>query len=123
MIVIQPLNGTPTEDFESYGELFDCLISTNNVDFHEDSTSIRDKDWSFTVYPSKQVAALYGHSKDSPEAMKEAFEDHLPLIEICAGDFNQPLYIVLTPNVDLDYLKKKWCVDYCTWHHIVVREV
>jgi hypothetical protein len=109
MIIIQPLNGTPAEAFESYDEVFNSL----GMDDH----------WSFTIYPPQRVAALYAHCKDPPEAMRESFEDNLPLIEICAGDYNMPLYIVRTPNVDMDYLKRKWCVDYCTWHHIVVREV
>jgi hypothetical protein len=123
MIIIQPLNGTPAEGFENYGKLFDCLTSAEAVDCPEEGSAITDKNWGFTVYPPQRVAVLYAHDKDPPEAMKEAFEDHLSLIEICAGDYKRPLYIVLNPNVDMDYLKKKWCVDYCTWHHIVVREV
>jgi hypothetical protein len=55
--------------------------------------------------------------------MKEAFEERLSLIAICTGDYKHPLYVVMTANVNVDYMKKKWCVDYCTCHDLVVREV
>jgi hypothetical protein len=62
------------------------------------------------------------NSKDAPTAVHEAFDENLPLIEICTGDYHNPMYIVVTPNVDIYYLKKRWCVDYCTFHHLLVRE-
>jgi hypothetical protein len=68
------------------------------------------------------VAALYAHTKNPCAEMQEAFEYNLPLIEICTGDYKNPLYIVLTPNIDMDYLKRKWCIDWCTFHHLLVRE-
>ena len=123
MIIILPLNGAPAEHFENYDELFDCITRSENVELGEKHSDLANADWSFRIYPPKQVGVLYVNSKDPPEAMQEAFEDHLPLIEICAGDSKRPTYIVLTPNVDVDYLKKKWCIDYCTYHHLLVREV
>lgn len=123
MIVIVPLNGKPKEYFENYNELFESILSKENLQNRTKLQDVRQRDWSFTIYPSKHVAALYAHSDDFCEAMEEANEENLPLIEICAGDYRKPSYIALTPNIDLDYLKRKWCVDWCTYHHVLVREV
>jgi hypothetical protein len=79
--------------------------------------------WSFIIHPVGQVAALLAVHKKPSEVMKEAFEEHLPLIAICTGDYKHPTHIVLTPNVDMDYFKKKWCVDWCMCHRMVVRGV
>lgn len=122
MIKIVPLDGAPAEYFESFDELFKDVTTTENTKLVDDQPDISQMNWSFTIYPPKRVAALYAHTKEPCAAMQEAFEDHLPLIEICAGDYKKPLYIVLTPNVDMDYLKRKWCIDYCTYHHLLVRE-
>lgn len=122
MIQILPLDGTPPEYFESFDEFFKDVITTENSKLVDDQPDLSQMNWSFTIYPPKRVAALYAHTKDPCEPMQEALEDHLPLIEICAGDYKKPLYIVLTPNVDMGYLKKKWCIDYCTFHHLLVRE-
>jgi hypothetical protein len=123
MIKIVPLDGTPVQYFESFDEFFKDLTATKNLKLVDDHPYLSQLNWSFTIYPPKRVAALYAHTKDPCEPMQEAFEDHLPLIQICTGDYKKPLYIVLTPNVNLDYLKRKWCVDWCTFHHLLVKEL
>ena len=122
MIAILPLNGMPAEQFENYNELFDCLSTIENLKLLAKHPNFRQMNWSFTIYSPKRVAALHTNSKDSSVALREAFKENLPLIEICTGDYKNPLYIVVTPNVDMEYLKKKWCIDYCTFHHLLVRE-
>ena len=123
MIQILPLDGTPPQHFESFNELFEELTTAENSKLLDDQSDFAHMNWSFTVYPPKRVAALHAHTKDPCEAIQEAFEEKLPLIEICAGDYKKPLYIVLTPNVDMDFLKRKWCIDWCTFHHLLVREL
>ncbi len=123
MIIIVPLNGEPIEHFKDYNELFECITTTENMKLVAKQPEPQRMNWSFTIYPPKRVSALYAHTPNPSEAMREAFEEKLPLIEISIGDYANPQHIVLTPNVDMDYLKKKWCIDWCTWHHLVVREV
>lgn len=123
MIIIQPLDGTPAEHFESFDQLFEDIITTEALKLAAKTSSFKLLNWSFTVHAAKEVVGLFTHSKNPSQAMREAFEEGLPLIEIFTGDYKHPLYIVLTPNVDMDYLKKKWCVDYCTYHDLVVRVV
>ncbi len=78
--------------------------------------------WRFIASPPEEVAALYALSQKPCVAIEEAFGENLPLIEIRTGDYRAPLYIAMTPNVDMDYIKKKWCVDYCASYSLVVRE-
>ena len=122
MIIIQPLNGAPAEHFENFDQLFECIITTEALKVASKTANSKPMNWSFIIYPANQVGALLAVHKNPPEALKEAFEENLSLVEICTGDYKNPLYVVLTPNVDMNYLKKKWCVDYCTYHNLVVRE-
>ena len=123
MIIIQPLDGTPAEHFETFDQLFECILTTESLKVAAKTSHSKPMNWSFTVYPANQVGTLLALHKKPPEAVEQAYEENLPLIEICTGDYKNPLYIVLTPNVDMGYLKKKWCIDYCTYHNLVVREV
>ena len=107
MIVILPLDGTPAEHFESYDALLECIMEIEHEKYSDDMPM----DWRFTIYPLTEVAALYALSQEPCAAIEEAFEEDLPLIEICTGDYKKPLYIAMTPNVDMDYLKRKWCTD------------
>ncbi|MBX9804820.1 MAG: hypothetical protein K2Y18_03585 [Alphaproteobacteria bacterium] len=123
MIQILPLDGTPPECFEDFDELFKSVTSIENSKLMATCPDFTYMNWSFIILSPKRVTALYGHIKEPSAEILEAFEDNLPLIEICAGDYQKPQYIVLTPNVDMDYLKRKWCIDYCTYHHLLVREL
>lgn len=116
--MILPLDGNPAEYFENYDALLECIMEIEH-EKHSDDTLM---DWSFIVYPPKEVAAFYALNQEPCAAIQEAFEEDLSLIEICTGDYEKPSYIALTPNVDMAFLKKKWCVDYCTYHDLVVRE-
>jgi hypothetical protein len=108
--------------FKDYNDLFEYLAGTGNLNLTAVNQNLIDRDWSFIVHSPQLVTAFFLHLKDSREAIKEAYEESLPLIEICSGDFTKPLYIAQTPNVDMDYLKKKWCREYCVVHHLLIRE-
>lgn len=123
MIIIVPLNGKPAEQFENYDELFDYLMEIENLKLVARCPNFKHMNWSFTIYSPKHVSALYTYNKAPCIAIKEAFEESLPLIEVCTGDYKNPFYIAVTPNVNMDFLKKKWCIDYCTYHHLLVREL
>jgi len=123
MIILMPFNGKPIEHFKDYNELFDHLLAVENTKLIANNPNFKEMNWRFTIHPPRRVVAFYVHLKDTNEAIKEAYEEDLSLIEICFGDFTKPTYIALTPNTNLDYLKKKWCVEYCVFHHLVVREV
>lgn len=123
MIKILTLNGAEWGQFENYREIFDYLTTIENLKLLAKQPDFKQVNWSFTVYPPQRAAVLYIHSKDPSEAMKEAFEEKLSLIEICTGDYKSPVYTVVTPNVNIEYLKQKWCLDYCTFHHLIVKEI
>ena len=81
MITIVPLNGEPIEHFEDYNDLFDCITTIENMKLIAKRPSAKRIYWSFTIYPPKQVLVLYAYGKYPSEAMKEAAEENLPLIE------------------------------------------
>ena len=120
MIIIVPLSGKPIEHFKDYNELFDHLTATENTKLIANNPQMN---WSFTIHPPRRVVAFYAHLKDTCEAIREAYDEDLSLITICTGDYTKPTYIALTPNTNVDYLKEKWCIKYCTWHHLLVKEV
>lgn len=122
MIEIIGLFGQQVYQFEDYNQLFDYLVEMENRKLITHYTDFKQMNWSFTIYSPKQVASLYAYSKNPVDAIREAFEDGLPLIEICNGSYQHPTYMVNTPNIDLGYLKKKWCLDYSRSHDLKLRD-
>ena len=99
MIIITPLNGKPVEYFENYNELFDCITTKENAQLIAENPNFQKMHWSFAIHSPRRVAAYYAHHKDSCDAIKEAYEEGISLIEICTGDYTKPTYIALTPNI------------------------
>ena len=122
MIEIQASNGLQRTLYNGYGDLFDCLMKHENLKLLAKKPDFNSLNWSFVIYPPKRVAILHAHQQNPSQMIKEAFENGLSLVEVCTGDYENPVQIVLTPNVNLEYLKKKWCLDYCRFHHLIVRE-
>lgn len=122
MIEITPLDGAQNLQFENYDHLFDYFVETENMKLLSKQAEYQQTDWSFTIYPPKQVSVLFTHSNGQDSAIREAYEEELPLIEICAGSYKHPTYIVNTPNIDMEYLKRKWCLDFCTYHDLILKD-
>ncbi len=99
MIIIQPLDGAPAEHFETFDQLFECILTTEALKVVAKTSNSKSMNWSFTVYPASQVTALLAVHKKPSEAVEEAYEQNLSLIKICTGDSKNPLYIPLTPNI------------------------
>jgi len=123
MIQIKTLDGKKVGIYQDYEELFEHIVEHKNLKLIAKKPNFKDMNWSFVVYQPVWVAYLYNHRKPPCDAVREAFERELPLIEICTGDYKNPRYIVMTPNTDLLYFKKQWCRDYCTFHDLVVQEI
>ncbi len=109
---------------KDYNALFDFIC-----DF-ESSNGFGSKagTWSFAVHSPLRVFSLYNDRKTDSSAspidanLQEAYDEQLSLLEICAGDYATPQYIAVTPNINMDGLKKKWCQDYCAFNKIDIRE-
>ena len=108
------------EYFQNYNELFDHIVEVENLKMLQLEPDFKTMQWSFATYVPQHVAVLYAHLKDKDDAIREAFENQLPLIEICTGDFATPEYAVSTPNLNIEHLKEKWVLAYCEAHDMTV---
>ena len=108
--------------FQGYDELFEHLSEIENLKLIEETPDLKNMNWSFTVYNHDRVKALQAHMKNQPTAIKEAFEKQLSVIEICTGDFENPRYIPVTPDLDQESAKRNWCIDYCAFNHLPITE-
>lgn len=122
MLEIISLDGLQNIQFESYNELFDYIVKIGNLKLLKRRLDQKQDDWNFTTYSPKQVFALFTHANEQSSAIREAYDEGLPLIEICAGSSKHPIYVVNTPNTDIDYLMSKWCLDFCTFHDFILRD-
>jgi hypothetical protein len=122
MLEVKIVKEPTVELFEDYNDFFRHLVRLENLKMLAPNPDFSAMNWSFTLYSTDRVALLLAHMKDYSLPVKEAYEQGLPLLEICTGDFALPEYVVQTPMLNMDYLKKRWVLDYCHHHSISVVE-
>lgn len=122
MLEVKIVHEPTVELFEDYNDLFQHLVRLENLKMLASNPDFSTMDWSFTLYSPDRVALLLAHMKEYSLPVKEAYEQGLPLLEICTGNFSFPQYVVQTPMLNMDYLKKKWALDYCECHGITIME-
>ena len=54
-----------------------------------------------------------------PPGVKQAYEQELSLLEVCAGNYDNPRYLPITANLDIVLLKKQWCLAYYLCHRLI----
>jgi hypothetical protein len=84
----------------------------------EDHPDVDTTHWSFVIFPAERVPNLYFNLKQKPvpAPLKEAYEQQLGVIEICKGDYENPIWAPLVPGLDIGKLKRGWYLEFCKKH-------
>lgn len=110
--------------FATVEELFNYITTIENEKMLPGHKDFGKTQWSFEVMPARHVRELYTRMKkeERTKALCEAYEQELPLLEVCHGDFRNPARFPLTPYIDLEDLKMDWCRAYCKVHQFYLVE-
>jgi len=108
---------------ENYEDLFQYIREKENLKPLEGQPMGRP--WSFTLFTPQQVSTIYLNMKRSrpTETLKETHLKELGLLEIYRGDLQKCKEVLVTPDVDIEALKKEWCLEYCDAHGYIVTEI
>src|SRR3954462_13334817 len=109
MIEIYNLKGKILKSIPNEDEYFKHISAGELLEVHPEYD--KDKiDWSFVIFPPKSVHNLYLQLKKESltRPIQIAYEQQLGLIEICHGDYANPLWIHMTAGVDIGMMKKEW---------------
>lgn len=113
---------------KNYDDLLRHITRLENAKIFKDHPDYGQKIWSFTIYRPKMAEIVYRELKRYNEhyntyLMKEAIEKELPLIEMFnRGEDESFSQILVTPDVDVEAVKRKWCHEYCEGHKLKISE-
>lgn len=108
--------------FKDYDELFKHINTLENSKLTESSSCFPGEIWSFVLFTNKRLSYIYYKTleRSFSKVGKEAFEQELDLIEISKGDYQNPIQIPVTPDVNVSELRRTWCQEYCDRHDYVL---
>lgn len=122
MIHVFGSNKEAIGQFNDYDALFKHINSVENSKLMECGSRSLGEIWSFALYTNKRLSYIYYKTleRSFSKVGKEAFEQELDLIEIYKGDFESPIQIPVTPDVNVQELKEAWCQEYCDSHNYLL---
>ena len=118
MLHICKTNGEIIRSFKN-DDAFNHLSAGELLEDHPDVDTTH---WSFVIFPAERVPNLYFNLKQKPvpASLKEAYEQQLGVIEMCKGDYRNPIWMPLTFGLDIGKLKKDWYFECCKKHGYVL---
>lgn len=108
---------------ENYEDFFQYIREKENIKSFEDQLMFGHP-WSFTTFTPQQVSTIYLNMKQSQpiKILKKAYLKKLGLLEIYRGDPQKCMEVLVTPDVDIEVLKREWCLEYYNTHGYIVME-
>ena len=105
-------------------ELFRHISLIENSKLLPGHPQFGESSWSFTCYTPARVSEIYARTfvHLRTPALKQAYEGNTGLAEIYRGDIQKPLEIVLTDDINVNALKKQWCLEYCKAYDYIIVE-
>ncbi len=93
---------------ENYEDLFHYIREKEDLKLLKDQSEFENR-WSFTIFTPQRASDIYANVKQFQltEIVKEAYEKELGLIEISRGAPQKRIEILVTPDVDIEALKKQ----------------
>lgn len=109
-------------EFKDYQQLFWSINKIERLKLLKGDYQYGQSNWCFLHRPYEKLAMVYHHmiEKSPTEIEKEAYERKLEMIEIYQGNYKSPIQLLVTPEVNVDRLRKKWCRSYCKANGYVI---
>ncbi len=83
--------------------------------------------WIFARHSHQRVLSFYQYIRDQeiPVQISEKLDspETVDVLEVVNGDVTKPIFIPVTPDVDVTALQHQWCQNYCKEHNYALFEI
>jgi hypothetical protein len=114
--------------FNNFQEAFEfihkmALYQFTNEEFLKETVSFYQRRWSLVAYESEVFLGIHSEvpKETLTKAEKVALEKNLGIIEVYYGIPTECCQFLITPELDIAALKKKWCLAYCKAHRYTLK--
>ena len=124
MLNLFKTDGTPVKVFEEYRDLYQYITHAESLKMFETHPDFGTSAWSFSVLSPERVARLIQTLQKDYDMMLlfEAWDRGLSMLELCEGDDQGIVQILVTPDIDVEKLRNKWCLAWCQAHGLYATE-
>ena len=101
--------------FRNYKQLFWSIKKIEGLKLLKGKYQYGQSNWLFQYRPYEKLSMVYHHmiEKHPTPIERQAYERQLDMIDIYQGNYDSYTQLLVTPDLDVDRLKKNWCRAYC----------
>jgi len=114
MLIFFDSKQTKSKPIPNNNEFTHPINHLDNGEEAEVYTYLSGISWRFDTFTPKHVYGLYYHLRKSSitSTLQEAYEQELGLVEICSGDAENPVQLLITSDLDLEAYQRQWLRAY-----------
>jgi hypothetical protein len=121
MIEIFNSNSEKIMSFKDYDALLEYIEEIERDKQFEDRLELNKEHWNFTIRSNQSLSTVYWRAIKATNILltdqeQSAYEQGYNLLEMCKGKAKNMNQVILTPDIDIEDLKRSWCKDYCSEH-------
>ena len=82
--------------------------------------------WIFARHSHQRVLSFFNYVRDQEISVQPAEEDsgeNFDILEMVNGNVKEPIFIPVTPDIDVVTLQQQWCQNYCKEHNYALFEI
>ena len=115
MIEIFNSKGEKLGAFRNYKQLFWSITKIERLKLLKGKYQYGQSNWCFLRRPYEKLSMVYYHmiEKHPTPIERQAYERQLDMIDIYQGNYDSYTQLLVTPDLDVDLLRKNWCRAYC----------
>ena len=111
-------------NFYTFSDVVSHIRALENAKLLEDHPQFGQTNWSFEYYTPARVRSLFEEMHKTPvrEKLREAYEKGLGAFEMCIGDYQNPMFVAVTEDLEAEDLRRNWSYDYLKSHGYIIIE-
>lgn len=111
--------------FYHYGGLYN-FIETQEKHRNAKRSGRKAQCWVFARHSHRRMITyqgIFSHPMAYPASIDGRHTNGWDILEIVSGDPDNPVFIPLAHNIDIEPLLKNWCTRYCRFHRYTLIEI
>jgi len=124
MLILVNQKNERKKKFKDYQDLYGHIDRSQQMKRMRDPKKLPDE-WVFTIHPYSRLAlfSAFVYRQMIMDEQNPGQDKKLDVLEISCNQTKNPVFIHVTPDIDIEVYRKDWCQRYCQFHGFKLIEI
>jgi hypothetical protein len=124
MIILVNQKNERKKKFKDYQDLYSHIDRSQQMKRMRDPKKLPDE-WVFTIHPYHRLAIYseFFYRQKIMDQKNQEQDKKFDVLEISCNQTKNPVFIHMTPDINIEVYRKDWCQRYCQYHGFELIEI